>query len=117
MSARSIYLAILLIIWLVFSACTAPQPTPPPATEPPASADDSFVFGLVLVGPRDDHGWSEAHYRAGQYLEEQIAGSRMLLMENLNPDSSPDKTLAGVVDEMAAQGAQLILITSDDFAA
>lgn len=117
MSARSIYLSILLIIWLVISACAAPQPTPPPATEPPASAGDSFVFGLILVGPRDDHGWSEAHYRAGQYLEEQIAGSRMLLAENLNPDASPDKTLAGVVDEMAAQGAQLILITSDDFAA
>jgi simple sugar transport system substrate-binding protein len=41
----------------------------------------------------------------------------MLLMESLNPDAAPDKTLAGVVDEMVAQGARLILITSDDFAA
>ncbi len=118
MNARSIFPVILLMIWLAIGACAAPQPEAPPPTEPPtAAAGEGFVFGLILVGPRDDHGWSEAHYRAGQYLEEQIPGSRMLLMESLNPDAAPDKTLAGVVDEMAAQGAQLILITSDDFAA
>lgn len=117
MSGRSYFLAFLFIIWLVISACTAPQPTAPPTTEPAADTGDGFVFGLILVGPKDDHGWSEAHYRAGQYVEEQIAGSRMLVMESLNPDAAPDKTLAGVVDEMVAQGAQLILITSDDFAA
>lgn len=117
MSARSTYLAVLFIIWLLISACAAPQSAALPATEPDSGQGDGFVFGLILVGPRDDHGWSEAHYRAGRYLEEQIPGSRMLLMESLNPDAAPDKTLAGVVDEMAAQGAQLILITSDDFAA
>jgi simple sugar transport system substrate-binding protein len=117
MSARSTILVILFVILIAASACAAPQPATLPATEPPSGAGDGFVFGLILVGPQDDQGWSEAHYRAGQYVEEQIAGSRMLVMENLNPDAAPDKTLAGVVDEMVAQGAQLILITSDDFAA
>lgn len=117
MSARSCFLAFLVIVWLAVAACTAPDPTALPAAEPAANAGDGFVFGVILVGPKDDHGWSEAHYRAGQYVEERIAGSRMLLMESLNPDAAPDKTLSGVVDEMVAEGARLILITSDDFAA
>ena len=28
-----------------------------------AAQDDEFIFGVVLVGPRYDHGWSEAHYK------------------------------------------------------
>jgi simple sugar transport system substrate-binding protein len=116
-SVRSTLLAILFVLCTAASACASPEPAALPATEPPASTGDGFVFGLVLVGPKDDQGWSEAHYRAGQYVQEQIAGSRMLVMESLNPDAAPHKTLVGVVDEMVAQGAQLILITSDDFAA
>ena len=38
-------------------------------TVAPALAQDEFVFGLVLVGPQNDHGWSQAHYEAGQYVE------------------------------------------------
>ena len=42
---------------------------------PRAVAQDEFVFGVVLVGPKDDHGWSQAHYDAGLYVEENLPGS------------------------------------------
>ena len=35
-----------------------------------------FMFGVVLVGPYNDHGWSEAHYRAGKYAEKRSPAPR-----------------------------------------
>jgi len=81
----------------------------------PAAAQDDFVFGLVLVGPQNDGGWSQAHYEAGKYVEEKIPGSKMLVYEKLNPADSPEVTLASVVQDMVDQGAKLIFTTSDDF--
>jgi len=37
-------------------------------------APTPFIFGVILVGPYNDHGWSEAHYTAGQ-LFPLISGS------------------------------------------
>lgn len=105
------------VLWLlaagVLAACSAPQAVAQP--EAAAPDDANFVFGVVLVGPRDDHGWSEAHYNGGRYVEQRIPGSRMLLVASLNPDSQPDKTLGDVVGDMVAEGADMVFVTSDDF--
>ncbi|MBN2471175.1 MAG: BMP family ABC transporter substrate-binding protein [Anaerolineae bacterium] len=77
--------------------------------------DDEFVFGMILVGPRNDHGWSEAHYVAGQYVEANIPGARMVAFESLNPADAPETTLEMVVEEMVAEGAQMIFTASDEF--
>ena len=50
---------------------TAPTETTP-ATETTATAAAELTFGMILVGPQNDHGWSQAHYEAGQYVEEQL---------------------------------------------
>ncbi|NPV66392.1 MAG: BMP family ABC transporter substrate-binding protein [Anaerolineae bacterium] len=76
---------------------------------------EEFVFGMVLVGPRNDHGWSEAHYTAGQYVEQQVPGTRMVFFESLNPADAPETTLEQVVEEMLAEGAKVIFTTSDEF--
>jgi len=76
---------------------------------------DEFVFGVVLVGPRNDHGWSEAHFVAGEYVEELVEDTRMVFFESLNPADAPETTLEQVVEEMIAEGAQLIFTTSDEF--
>ncbi|MDT8305536.1 MAG: BMP family ABC transporter substrate-binding protein [Anaerolineae bacterium] len=114
MKKRAAYLTGILLSLLVAVACYAPEPTVTPVVE---EVDTEFVFGMVLVGPKDDHGWSEAHYNGGKYIEEHIADSRMLLMESLNPDAQPDKALGDVVDDMVAEGADMIFVTSDDFSA
>ncbi len=31
---------------------------------------------MILVGPQNDHGWTQAHFEAGQYLEEQARRAR-----------------------------------------
>lgn len=79
--------------------------------------DDEFVFGMILVGPQNDNGWSQAHYEGGQYVVEHIAGARMVVFEKLNPADAPETTLHDVVVEMVAEGANLIFTTSDEFEA
>lgn len=98
----------LVVLSLILAACTA-LPTEPPAPK------DELVFGVIMVGPQDDHGWSEAHYTAGRYVEAKIPNARMVHLDNLNPDH-PETTVEEAVDDMIAQGARLIFLTSDDFA-
>ncbi len=83
------------------------------ATGTEAGTDDDFVFGMILVGPRDDHGWSQAHFEAGHYIAERLNG-QMIVIDRVNPADSPNLTLPQVVDDMVAQGADLIFATSDD---
>ncbi len=82
----------------------------------PGADDDDFVFGVVLVGPYNDHGWSEAHYVGAQYAEERVDSARMIYLDKLNPADRPNTTLEQVVDDMVNDGAQFIMTTSDDFA-
>ena len=89
------------------SIVVAEAPPPPPAEE--------FVFGLVLVGPKNDRGWSQAHVTGGEYVLQNMPGSRMIVFESLNPADKPEATLEGVVDDMVADGAKLIFTTSDEF--
>lgn len=81
----------------------------------PAFAQDEFVFGVILVGPENDGGWSQAHYEGGLYVEENIPGTRMIYLSSLNPADRPETTLEAAVRDMVDQGARLILTTSDAF--
>ncbi len=85
------------------------------AALPLAAQDDELVFGLILVGPSTDHGWSEAHYEAAQYAVEHIDGAKLLMFESLNSADSPEATLMSVVTEMVSEGATVIITTSDAF--
>jgi simple sugar transport system substrate-binding protein len=81
----------------------------------PVFAADQFVFGMVLVGPKNDHGWSQANYEAGQYVEQKVSGTKMIIFESLNTADNPQATLHDVVSQMVDQGAKLIITTSDAF--
>jgi simple sugar transport system substrate-binding protein len=81
----------------------------------PAMAQDEFVFGMVLVGPKNDRGWSQAHFEGGQYVEANVPGAKMLLFESLNPADTPEATLESVASDMISQGAKVIFTTSDAF--
>ena len=83
----------------------------------PLEQGGEFVFGVILVGPQNDHGWSEAHYNAGKYVEEKVPNTRMIAFDKLNPADRKGTTLEQVVDDMVSQGAKIIFTTSDDFAA
>ncbi|MFQ6102538.1 MAG: BMP family protein [Anaerolineae bacterium] len=97
--------SVLVIVALMLAACGPPeQPTP-----------EEFVFGVILVGPYNDHGWSEAHYTAAEYVTEKLPNTRFVYLDKLNPADRPETTLEQAVDDMVSQGAKVIFTTSDDF--
>ena len=81
-----------------------------------SGAPEDFKFGMILVGPQNDRGWSQAHYEAGQYVIDQLglADDAMIVLDKVNTADRPDTTIEAVVDDMISQGAQLIFATSDD---
>jgi simple sugar transport system substrate-binding protein len=89
---------------------TGSEPTGETTGEP---TGEPLVFGMILVGPQNDHGWSQAHFEAGQYLEEQL-GAEMIVLDKVNPADRPETSVEQVVSDMVDQGAQLIFATSDD---
>jgi simple sugar transport system substrate-binding protein len=101
-----VWASCLLVVLLTLTAC-----------QQAGSQSGEFVFGLILVGPYNDHGWSEAHYNAGKYVEEKVPGSKMIYLDKLNAADRPETTLEQAVDDMVSQGAKLIFTTSDDFQA
>ena len=78
------------------------------------AAEKKFVFGLLMVGPYNDHGWSQAHYDAGKYVEEKVPGSKMIYIDKVNPADRPGTTIPQLVDDLVSKGATLIIANSDD---
>ncbi len=79
----------------------------------PARAAE-FRFGLLLVGPYNDRGWSQAHYEAGRRIEEKMPGTRMIYIDKVNPADRPGVTIPQLVEDMVEKGCKLIIANSDD---
>ncbi len=82
-----------------------------------SQSQEEFVFGVVLVGPYNDHGYSEAHFKAAEYAQEKLENVRFVYLDKMNAADRPNTTLEQVIDDMINEGADMILTTSDDFAA
>ncbi len=91
----------------------AVAPTEPVVEEP---AEEPFTVGLIMVGPRDDHGWNEAHWEAVQYVLEHAPNTELVWFDKLNPADNPDLTVEQVADDLVAQGADIIITNSAEMA-
>lgn len=99
------------IVAIIFAVVVCCFTTPHMAA---IAEDQPFVMGLLLVGPCNDKGWSQAHYEAGRYVEEKVPGVKMIYLDNVNPSGRPGFTVPHLVDDMVAQGARLVIASSDD---
>lgn len=127
---KSVWNVALLIAALAFvaSACgpaateaptaapAAPATAAPAATVAPTEAPKPFTFGLLLVGAKNDHGWSNATYDGGLYIEQSIPGSKMLYLENVYSGSPayPNQTASQLAEQLVSQGASMVIFNSDD---
>ncbi|MBD2313656.1 BMP family ABC transporter substrate-binding protein [Desertifilum sp. FACHB-1129] len=75
---------------------------------------DNFQVGLILVGPRNDAGWSQAHYEGIEYVQQQISGVTLEYADKVNPGDRPNVKGSQVADDLIAKGADLIIFNSDD---
>jgi simple sugar transport system substrate-binding protein len=94
---------VLLLAAMLLSAC-APKA---------ATSGKDFIFGILMVGPYNDHGWSQAHYEAGLYVEEKL-GAKMIYIDKVNSADRPGTTPDQLAGELVAQGAKLVIFNSDD---
>jgi simple sugar transport system substrate-binding protein len=96
------------ILLLALSACGGNEEnyTPNPSTH--------FTFGLVMVGPYNDQGWSQANYDAGNYVLSKLPDTKMVYIDKANSSDRPGTTPAQLAEQLVAQGAKLIIFSSDD---
>ena len=85
-----------------------------PAPGPGTARAGEFRFGLLLVGPYNDRGWSQAHYEAGRRIEEKVPGTKMIYIDKVNPADRPGVTIPQLVEDMVEKGCRLIIANSDD---
>src|SRR3990172_6134934 len=84
---------LMVVAAMVLAACAPPPPAPAePTTAPPPPAAEPFIFGMLLVGPYNDHGWSQAHYDAGQYVVDNGTDLEMVYLDKVNPADRPGTT-------------------------
>src|SRR3972149_11385383 len=128
MSVKTLWRLVTLMVLaaMVLAACAAPtaapvEPTTAPPPEPEATApppepepEEPFIFGMLLVGPYNDHGWSQAHYEAGEYVVEMGSNLEFVYLDKVNPADRPGTTPDQLAEDLVAQGAQLIIFNSDD---
>lgn len=107
--------ALLLALVFILSACTPAAtvaPTQPAATAAPAA--EEFTFGMLMVGPYNDHGYSEAHYNGGLYVEQNVPGAKMIYVDKVNTADRPGTTPAQLAEDLVSKGAKLVIFNSDD---
>jgi len=73
-----------------------------------------FTIGLILVGPYNDKGYSQAQYEGGQYVEKHMDGAKLIFLDKVNPADRPGLTIPQIVDDLVEKGADLIIAGSDD---
>jgi simple sugar transport system substrate-binding protein len=67
---------------------------------------------MILVGPKDDGGWSQATYEGVQYVESKIAGSKLVYVDNsYSQKTTPEQQAEGLL----TQGAKVMIFNSDSF--
>jgi basic membrane protein A len=131
-------LGVLVIFSMVLAACApaapaateapaAPAateaPAAPAATEAPAApadtsgfqipdvVDGKFNVGMVLIGPHDDGGWSQAHYEGLEYIKNNVDNVNVAYIENVPEGADSEQ----VFRSLARKGFNMILGTSFGF--
>jgi basic membrane protein A and related proteins len=128
-------IALLTILVMVLSACAAPTAAPttapqePAATEAPAKTeepkpaeeaggfqipeieDGKFNVAMVLIGPHDDGGWSQAHYEGLEYVQKNVPNVHTAYIENVPEGADSEQ----VFRSLARKGFDLIYGTSFGF--
>ncbi len=117
-------LAALIIVTLALGACTNEEPTAEPVveepTEEPAAEEPSVGFevpaveegkfnvAMVLIGPHDDGGWSQAHFEGLTYIEENVPNTHITYIENVPEGAESEQ----VFRSLSRKGFDLIFGTS-----
>jgi simple sugar transport system substrate-binding protein len=79
------------------------------------SDEKKFQVAMILVGPKNDSGWNQAHYEATKYVMEKQSNIQFQYVDLVNPGDRPNVKASKVADDLIAKGAKLVIFNSDDF--
>jgi simple sugar transport system substrate-binding protein len=89
-------------------------PTAAPTVAPTAAPAKELGLGLLMVGPYNDKGWSQAHYDGAKYAETKVAGVKLNYLDKVNPADRAGTTAAQLAKELVTKGAKVVDFSSDD---
>jgi basic membrane protein A and related proteins len=90
-------------------ATSAPPPSATAASfEIPDIEQGKFNVAMVLIGPHNDTGWSQAHYEGLQYVEQNVPNSHVAYIENVPEGVDSEQ----VFRSLSRKGFNLIIGTS-----
>ena len=95
---------------LLLGACGGAQATPEVVGgfEIPAIEEGKFNVAMVLIGPHDDGGWSQAHYEGLLYVEENVPDVHVAYIENVPEGADSEQ----IFRSLSRKGFDLIFGTS-----
>lgn len=102
-------LAVLLIISLVLTACSSDEgETTEGGFSIPEAQEGKFNVAMVLIGPHDDGGWSQAHFEGLEHVAENVPDVHIAYVENVPEGSESEQ----VFRSLSRKGFDLIFGTS-----
>jgi basic membrane protein A len=101
-------LGALLVLSLILSACGAEEPEVVGGFEIPAIEEGKFNVAMVLIGPHDDGGWSQAHFEGLEYTEENVDNVHIAYIENVPEGADSEQ----VFRSLSRKGFDVIYGTS-----
>jgi len=118
-SRRGRMLSVLAVASLVVGACGQSGGTAAPSdtgcvagaasgAQIPETEDGKFNVGMVLIGPHDDGGWSQAHYEGLLYVCENVPDTHVAYIENVPEGADSEQ----VFRSLARKGFDFIIGTS-----
>ncbi|MDP2349812.1 MAG: BMP family ABC transporter substrate-binding protein [Chloroflexota bacterium] len=112
-------LALLMTGSLVLGGCSQAAPSPAASstgcaagaasgTQIPETEAGKFNVAMVLIGPHDDGGWSQAHYEGLIYVCENVENTHVAYIENVPEGADSEQTFRS----LARKGFDFIIGTS-----
>jgi basic membrane protein A len=89
----------------------APAAAEKPALQIPDVVEGKFNIGMVLIGPHDDGGWSQAHYEGLEYIAKNMPDAHVAYVENVPEGTDSEQAFRS----LARKGFDMILGTSFGF--
>lgn len=103
-----------MLMVLLISACK-PIPIPSEDVEQKVEfQEETVIFGLLLVGPVDDKGWSQAHFDSALFAEQQIPDTHLIFYDKVNAVDRPGVSAEELAQDLYDQGARIIIFSSED---
>jgi len=100
--------AMLVIATMILAAC---GPEKVGGFEIPNVEKDKFNVAMVLIGPHDDGGWSQAHFEGLQYVEENVPDVHTAYIESVPEGADSEQ----VFRALSRKGFDLVIGTSYGF--